>query len=186
MEILLASCTLRSWRLDDQASLARHARSDRIWRNLKDRFPRHYTLDDARRWLQAAVNQDPERALAIEVEGQAVGGIGIEPGTDVYRRSAEIGYWLGEDFWGRGIATEAVAAFTAYCFRQLGFERIHAGVFGWNRASIRVLEKCGYRLEGRRRNAVFKDGMLTDELLYAILRAEEGAPRPVRSPRQGR
>jgi RimJ/RimL family protein N-acetyltransferase len=106
----------------------------------------------------------------MEVNGEAVGGIGLEPQADVARRSAEIGYWLGEAYWGRGIATEAVRAVTDYGFAHGDLVRIYATVFEWNRASMRVLEKAGYQLEGRRRQAVTKDGQTIDDLLYAIIR----------------
>jgi len=104
------------------------------------------------------------------VDGAAVGSVGIELGTDVFRRSAEIGYWLGEPFWGRGIATEALRAMTEYAFAHFDICRLEAGVFGWNPASARVLEKAGYTLEGRARNAVVKDGRTTDRLLYGLVR----------------
>jgi [ribosomal protein S5]-alanine N-acetyltransferase len=104
------------------------------------------------------------------VDGAAVGGVGIELGTDVFRRSAEIGYWLGEPFWGRGIATEALRAMTAYAFERFDICRLEAGVFDWNPASARVLEKNGYVLEGRARLGVIKDGRMGDRLLYALVR----------------
>jgi len=110
------------------------------------------------------------RDFAVVVDGAAVGGISLEPGEDVFRRSAEIGYWLGEPFWGRGIATEAVRAVSDYAFATFDVCRLEAGVFSWNAASARVLEKAGYVLEGRCRQAVVKDGRLGDRLLYALLR----------------
>ncbi len=108
--------------------------------------------------------------FAIEVEGEAAGSIGLELGEDVARRSAEIGYWLGEAHWGRGIATEAVRTVTAYGFEQLDLVRIFANVFAWNPASMRVLEQAGYVLEGRLRSAVTKDGETIDQLAYAVVR----------------
>ena len=105
------------------------------------------------------------------VAGAAVGGTGLELGTDVFRRSAAVGYWLGQPFWGRGIATEALRAVTDYAFTTLDICRLEAGVFDWNPASARVLEKAGYVLEGRSRLAVTKAGRTGDRLLYALVRS---------------
>ncbi|HEX2441876.1 MAG TPA: GNAT family protein [Methylomirabilota bacterium] len=171
MELRLAHCTLRPWRRGDEASLVRHANNRNVSRNLRDRFPYPYTAADADAWISSMVGQAPPTSLAIEVQGEVVGGIGLQLGTDVQRRSAEIGYWLAEPFWGRGIATEALRAMTAYAFEQFDLVRLEAGVFSWNPASGRVLEKCGYVLEGRARAAVVKDGRTGDRLLYGLIRA---------------
>ncbi len=170
MELELGICTIRSWRPGDETSLVRHANNRAVWRNMRDRFPHPYTDEDARRWVEINTTVFPETNFAICVEGAAVGGIGIVRGEDVHRRSAEIGYWLGEDAWGRGIATVAVRAFTDWAFASFGLARIHADVFAWNPASMRVLEKAGYTLEGRLRRSVFKDGEFTDQLIYAVVR----------------
>jgi ribosomal-protein-alanine N-acetyltransferase len=170
VELKLTRCTLRPWRRGDEASLVRHADNRNVSRNLKDRFPSPYTAADAREWIAHASAQAPPTSLAIVVDGAAVGGVGIELGTDVFRRSAEIGYWLGEPFWGRGIATEALRAMTAYAFERFDICRLEAGVFDWNPASARVLEKNGYVLEGRARLGVIKDGRMGDRLLYALVR----------------
>lgn len=137
---------------------------------MKDRFPHPYTLDDAARWIRHAATSDPETHFAIVVGGEAAGGIGIDLQTDVFHRCAEIGYWLGEAFWGRGIATEAVRAVTQWAFSRFGICRVEAVVFAWNPASMRVLEKAGYVCEGRQRKRVTKDGETTDLLLYAVVR----------------
>jgi len=170
VELKLARCTLRPWRSGDEPSLARYADNRNVSRNLKDRFPYPYTTADAADWIARASAQAPPTSFAIVVDGSAVGGIGIELGTDVFRRSATIGYWLGEPFWGRGIATEALRAVTDYAFERFDICRLQAGVFDWNPASARVLEKAGYILEGRARLGVFKDGRLGDRLLYALVR----------------
>jgi RimJ/RimL family protein N-acetyltransferase len=170
VELKLTRCTLRSWRSGDEPSLVRHADNRNVSRNLKDRFPSPYTAADAHEWIAHASAQVPPTSLAIVVGGAAVGGVGIELGTDVFRRSAEIGYWLGEPFWGRGIATEALRAMTAYAFERFDICRLEAGVFDWNPASARVLEKNGYVLEGRARLGVIKDGRMGDRLLYALVR----------------
>jgi RimJ/RimL family protein N-acetyltransferase len=116
------------------------------------------------------VGHEPETNFAIAVAGEAVGGIGFILQPDVARRSAEIGYWLGEEFWGRGIATEAVIAMTARAFANHDLCRVYAHVFEWNRASARVLEKAGYEFEGRLRKSVTKDGKTIDQLMYAVVR----------------
>ncbi|QDG53235.1 GNAT family N-acetyltransferase [Persicimonas caeni] len=167
MELDLERCTVRSWRLDDMESLVRHANNRKVWRNLRDSFPHPYTLEDAEEWVTIAGAQDPEVNFAIAVDDVAVGGIGFELQTDVFRKSAEIGYWLGERFWGQGIMTEAVRAVTSFGFATLGFERIYAGVFSWNPGSARVLEKVGYEFEAKLRNAIYKEGHLLDEYIYA-------------------
>ena len=169
-ELRLARCTLRPYRRDDEPSLVRYADNRNVWRNMRDRFPYPYTAADAREWTTRVSAQAPAANLAIVVAGEVVGGIGVEPGTDVFRRSAEIGYWLGEPFWGRGIATEALRAMTEYAFATFDICRLEAGVFEWNPASARVLEKAGYTLEGRARLGVTKDGRTGDRLLYALVR----------------
>ena len=171
MELKLARSTLRPWRRGDEASLVRHAGNRNVWLNLRDRFPHPYTAKDADDWIAHASVQAPVMNFAIVVDGAAVGGTGLELGTDVFRRSAEVGYWLGEPFWGRGIATEVLRAVTDYAFATLDICRLEAGVFDWNPASARVLEKAGYTLEGRSRLAVTKAGRTGDRLLYALVRA---------------
>ena len=166
----LHACTLRSWQPGDVEAIVRYADDRRVWLNLRDRFPHPYTPADAERWIRAATSASPETQFAIAVGAEAVGGIGLELQTDVCRGTAEIGYWLGAAYWGRGIATEAVRAATAYGFAALDLRRIFAGVFAWNPSSRRVLEKAGYSLEGRLRQAVIKDGRVLDSFLYAIVR----------------
>ena len=173
MEILtiqLGTCRLRTFRRDDDASIALHADDRAVWINVRDRFPHPYSLDNARDFLDKVVGKSPSTDFAIEVEGRAVGSIGITMGEDVFCRSAEVGYWLGRAYWGRGIASAALRAVTQHAFERFDLNRLHAGVFAWNPASARVLEKAGYAFEGRLRSAVTKDGRTTDQLLYAITR----------------
>ncbi|HEY7683698.1 MAG TPA: GNAT family protein [Gemmatimonadales bacterium] len=173
MLITLPNCTVRDWRAADARSLAHHANDRRIWLTLRDAFPHPYTLADAKGFLALAEAMHPRTFFAIVVEDQAVGGIGYTRHHDVERISAEIGYWLGVAFWGRGIMTAALRAVTAYAFRQhQELRRIYAVPFARNTASVRVLEKAGYRLEGRMRQSVIKDGEVLDQLLYAMLRDE--------------
>jgi RimJ/RimL family protein N-acetyltransferase len=157
----------------DLPSLVRHANNRRVWLQLRDRFPHPYTEAHAREFLDHVMGESPSTVWAIIVDGEAAGGIGIVRLADVERVSAEIGYWLGERYWGRGIATEAVRAVTKEAFRRFDLERLFAVPFADNAASIRVLEKAGYVLEGRMRRSAIKDGVIRDQLLYASYREED-------------
>lgn len=170
MELKLKNCTLRDWRRGDEISLALHANNYKIWRNVRDRFPHPYSLEDAERWIEHARNEEPITNFALAVEGTAVGGIGLIFHDDIYHRSAELGYWLGEVYWGRGLVTEAVCGVVEWGFANYNIARIYAGVLEWNPASARVLEKAGFQLEARLRRAVTKEGVTMDELMYAIVR----------------
>ncbi|MFL5331462.1 MAG: GNAT family N-acetyltransferase [Gemmataceae bacterium] len=169
MEIRLPECVIRYYRTDDAPSLARYANNCKVWRNLTDIFPHPYQLSDAEAYIAKSITAIPQSSFAIVVNGEAVGGIGLHPHSDVFRGTASLGYWLGEPFWGRGIATAAVRAITPWAFEHLDLQRIEAAVFAWNPASARVLEKCRYMFEGRLRRSVTKDGEVTDQLMYSIL-----------------
>lgn len=160
-------CVVRSWRDEDAPSLARYANNDKIAQRLRDSFPHPYTLADAQHFIVQALAHAPQIEFAIEVEGQAVGGIGLVLGADIDRLSAELGYWLGEPYWGRGIATAAVRVFVDDAFTRFGLVRVFALTFADNAASIRVLEKSGLVLEGRLRRSAVKAGRVVDQLLYA-------------------
>lgn len=150
-------------------SLALHANNRKVWLNLRDRFPHPYSEHDARNFIRAAHRMNPETFFAIGVDGFAVGGIGFVLQSDVERVSAEVGYWLGEPFWGRGIATDALRALTRYAIEQHRLTRVFAVPFADNTASCRVLEKAGYTLEGRLRRSAIKDGHIVDQLQYAFV-----------------
>ena len=167
MQLVLERCTVRPWRLDDAQSVASQANNRKIWLAVRDLFPHPYTIQDAHEFLQRAVSEQPEMKFCIEMDGTAVGGIGVHPGQDVYRRTATVGYWLGEQFWGRGVMTEVVTAVTDFCFDNFPLHRISAEVFANNPASARVLEKAGFIFEARLKNNVVKDGGVLDSLLYA-------------------
>ena len=170
MEIELPSCKLRTWQWKERDAIVRHANNRNVWINLRNRFPYPYTERDARSWLDSVVEVRPETNFAITVEEEAVGGIGFTAEQDVGYRSAEIGYWVGEQFWGRGIATDALIAVTQYAFSTYDLCRLFAHVFEWNPASAEVLKKAGYTLEGRLRKSVTKDGQTIDQLVYATIR----------------
>lgn len=172
VRIALDGLVLRAWTSQDEASLVRHANNRRIWRNVRDRFPHPYTERDAQLWIKIAHRDTTMLNLAMEVDGQAVGGLGVIFKDDVYRHTAEIGYWLGEDYWNRGLTSRAVAALSDYVFEHYDIRRLYAGIFEHNAASARVLEKAGYTFEARLRQNVVKDGRLLDELVYARLASE--------------
>lgn len=169
MRLPLRTCDVRSWRASDADSLVTHANNRKIWLNLRDRFPHPYKKRDAQRFIRFSRHADPETNFAIVVDSHAAGGIGFVLHHDVERVSAEIGYWLGEPFWGRGIVTEAVVAVTRYALDTHELTRIFAVPFAHNAASCRVLEKAGYVLEARLRRSAIKDGEILDQLQYAFI-----------------
>ncbi len=171
-EIAIGEWKLRAWRPGDEAALVKYANNRNIWINLRDRFPHPYTMDDATAWVQSVKDQRPVMnfAIATSNDDEAIGSIGLTLQEDVHRRSGEIGYWLAEPFWGRGIATRAVRALTEYAFTNFDLVRLYANVFEWNPASGRVLEKAGFTLEGRLRKNITKDGNTIDQFLYALVR----------------
>lgn len=166
MELRLSRCILRPFQESDAESIAKHANNRKIWLNLRDGFPHPYTQEDAKGFIQM-MQQRAREAFIIDVDGQAVGAIGVHPKSDVERISAELGYWLAEDYWNRGIMSEAVRAITDYALSELKLTRIFALPYEWNPASSRVLEKCGYTLEARLKKAVIKDGKIIDQFLWA-------------------
>jgi [ribosomal protein S5]-alanine N-acetyltransferase len=169
MLLELNSCEIRSWKASDADSLTIHANNRNIWMNLRDAFPHPYTKRDARDFIRAMRDRDPATTFALAVDGEAVGSIGFVLRGDVERVSAEIGYWLAEPLWGRGITTEALIALTTYAIDTHGLTRIYALPFAWNAPSCRVLEKAGYVLEARLRRSAIKDGRITDQLQYAFV-----------------
>ena len=169
MQLVLPNCAVRSWHPDDLGSLVANADNHNIWLNLRDRFPHPYTRRAGREFIRQAMSQRPETMFAIAVNDEAVGGIGFTVLTDVERVSAEIGYWLGEPFWGRGLVTEALVAVTRYAIETCRLTRIYALPFAYNTASCRVLEKAGYTLEAHLRRSAIKDGRVVDQLQYSFI-----------------
>jgi len=161
---------LRELRMTDAGRITELANNEKISVNLRDGFPHPYTLADAERFLASFTDNNPQSLFAIEFEGEHVGNISLLLGSDVYRKSAEIGYFIGEPYWNKGIATAAVNLITRYGFTTLDLVRIHTGVFEYNPASMRVLEKCGFVREGIFRRSVIKNGKIWDEIRYALIR----------------
>jgi RimJ/RimL family protein N-acetyltransferase len=164
------ACVVRDWERADKASLVRHANNRNVWRNLLDRFPHPYTEADAESWFVFVGSLSPRTHWALDIDGEAVGGIGVDLGQGNYARTGHFGYWLGESYWGRGIMSAAVRATVEYVFSRTDVVRLEAPVFEWNPASMRLLEKCGFMREGVLRRSAFKDGQLIDTVLYALIR----------------
>jgi ribosomal-protein-alanine N-acetyltransferase len=173
VQISLDSCVIRSLREEDAASLAQHANNRRIWLNLRDTFPHPYSLEDAQQFIARSSELPRETVFAIEVDSQAVGTISVLLREGIERGTGELGYWLGEPFWGRGLMTEAVRAFSAFVLREFELLRLEAWAFEGNPGSARVLEKTGFTLEGTVRRSVIKDGQVLDCKLYACFSTQQ-------------
>jgi ribosomal-protein-alanine N-acetyltransferase len=169
----VGNCVVRSYARGDEKSLVRHANNKKVWINMRDRFPYPYGMPEAEAWIQiATTTPHPECNFAIAIDDSVVGGVGIMPQSDVHAQTAEFGYWIGEEYWGKGIMSVVVCQMTDYFFSHFDLVRLYATVFAWNPASAKVLEKCGWELEGRSRKSVFKDGKYCDQLLYAKIKGE--------------
>jgi RimJ/RimL family protein N-acetyltransferase len=174
MVIERETCLLRPLVPGDARALAAHANDREVWLNLRDRFPHPYALADAEAYIESTIARPVQTSFGIVVDGVVGGNISLHPGRDIERISAELGYWLGRPFWGRGIITDAVQAVTRYAFEELKLRRVFAVPFARNVASARVLEKCGFEHEGLMRRSAIKDGRILDQHLYA---AYEDRPR---------
>ncbi|GAB2519252.1 GNAT family N-acetyltransferase [Spirosoma aerophilum] len=162
-------CVVRSWQRGDAENLPLYANDKDIWLNLRDRFPYPYTKEDAHQFVKFVMDARPETGFAIVVDGEAVGAIGFLLHDDIERCSAEIGYWLGRQYWGRGIITAALKAVTRYAFSEFDLTRLYAVPFLRNPASMKVLENAGYQCEGIMKRSAVKDGQVLDQALYAYV-----------------
>lgn len=160
--------TLRPWKTEDLESLVLFANNYEIAKYMTDKFPFPYSSENGKNFIDFATKDFPFHILAIDINKQAVGGIGIHPQTDIHSKNAELGYWLAEPFWGQGIITKAVQQMVNYGFKNFDINRIFAKPFGSNIASQRVLEKAGFLLEARFEKTLFKNGEFIDELVYAV------------------
>jgi RimJ/RimL family protein N-acetyltransferase len=163
---------LEPWGAKHKAGLLAAADDERIARYMTDRFPYPYSPADADEWLAICQAQDPPLGFTILVDGAVAGGLGSTPRDDVFKGSAEIGWWLSPPYWNRGIATAAVRRYVQYCFEDLDLHRVDAGVFRTNPASARVAEKAGLILEGVAVDGYLKRGMLVDRLQYGLARRD--------------
>jgi len=160
--------TLRPWNINDLDSLVTNANNPNIAKFMTDGFPHPYTKEKGIAFIEMATKDNPIHIFAIDVDEKAVGGIGIHPQQDIMKKNAELGYWLGEKYWGNGIISNAVKQMIDFAFATYDINRVFARPFGTNIASQKVLEKCGFKLETRLEKVIFKNGEFLDELVYAI------------------
>ncbi|MBK7851914.1 MAG: GNAT family N-acetyltransferase [Bacteroidetes bacterium] len=164
--------TVRNWKESDAEALAKYANNNKIEANLRDGFPFPYSLEEAHKFIASVQATDPVTIFAIEVGGEAIGSIGYFPKDNIYKYNAEIGYWIGEPFWGRGIIPEVLRVMTEYIFETTRLTRIYAEVFGRNTASARALEKAGFKKEATIRQNIIKNNKTDDTLIYSIHKTE--------------
>ncbi len=164
--------TLRKWKKSDADSVGFYANNKKIADKLRDVFTHPYSKADAEYYIDLCLstNEDKDLFFAIDVDGKAVGSIGVFKKEDVYRKSAEIGYWLGEEYWGNGIISDAVKQVCEIAFEKLDVVRIFAEPYAHNAGSRRVLEKAGFKLEGTLAKSVFKNDEYFDSCIYALLK----------------
>jgi RimJ/RimL family protein N-acetyltransferase len=167
VKLKIGKYIIRDWRPNDAASIVKYANNRKIWLNLRDAFPHPYRFSDAENFLSNIAQQNPRTIFAIADDKKAIGSIGLIIGEDVHRFSAEMGYWLAEPFWNKGIMSRAVLRFTEFATEKFTLNRIFAEPFVENTASVRVLENAGFVLEGTLQASVFKDGKVLDQFLYA-------------------
>ena len=170
MELRKGDVLLRPIKMEDAKAVVQMANNEKVSANMRDTFPFPYRLKDAKTFIRNFLKQDVFMVFAIFYKGIYTGNIGVFPGADVYRFGAEIGYFLGEPYWNKGIMSVALELATEYAFREMGIIRLHAGVYEYNTASMKVLEKCAYQKEGIARKAVFKNGNFRDEHRYALVK----------------
>ena len=170
MQIPTSFGMIRSWNEQDCDALVKYANNYKIWKNLRDGFPHPYSRESALSFLSMVGHQDPLTFYALATTEEAIGSIGISLNKDVHRLTGELGYWLAEPFWGKGIISEAIQKFCDFAFEQYGLVRIYAEPYVYNPASCRALEKAGFVYEGRMRNSVIKEGQITDQFLYAKIK----------------
>lgn len=167
-------CRIRKWELSDAKDLAMALSNKKIHDNLRDGLPYPYTEQDGADYISAMLSADENEtfAFAITVDGRAVGSIGVFRQANIHRQTAELGYYIAEEYWGRGIMTEAVKQICEYVFGRSDIIRIFAEPFAYNTASCRVLEKAGFQYEGTLRSNAVKNGKVIDMKMYSLLKED--------------
>lgn len=159
---------LRKWNKNDAENVVKHANNINVAKYLTNQFPHPYTLQDAEDYISVVEKDEITRVFAIDVDGEAVGSIGIFPQSDIHEKNAEIGYWLSEDYWGQGIMSGAIRQIVDYGFRTFDITRIFARPFGINIGSQKALEKAGFTIEASFEKALYKNGEYFDEIYYSV------------------
>ena len=163
--------TLRPWKIDDLDNLVKFANNLNVAKYMTDRFPHPYNAENGKIFIESATNDFPFNIFAIDIAGEASGGIGLHLQADIQCKNAELGYWLAEPYWGKGIMTKAITQMVDYGFKTWEINRIFARPFATNTGSQKVLEKAGFTFEARFEKTLFKNGEYLDELVYAVRRA---------------
>jgi RimJ/RimL family protein N-acetyltransferase len=176
MDQKIGKYIIRDWQIEDASSIAKYANNKKIWLNLRDAFPHPYSLKDAKLFISRVIETNPKTMFAIATQTEAIGSIGLAIGKDVHRFTAEMGYWLAEPFWGKGIMTQSVKKIVSHGIQVLKLHRIFAKPFTTNSASARVLEKSGFTCEGILRSNVFKDGKILNQSLYSYVAKADTQP----------
>ena len=168
------TCKIRKWELSDAAALAAALSNKKVQDNLRDGLPYPYTEQDGTDYISAMLLADENDtfAFAITVDTKVVGSIGIFRQGNIHRQTAELGYYIAEEYWGKGIMTEAVKQICEYVFDKSDIIRIYAEPFSYNVASCRVLEKAGFQSEGTLRSNAVKNGKVLDMKMYSLLKME--------------
>ena len=167
-------CTIRKWQIDDQYDLAKILNNQKIMNHLRDGLPYPYTVEDAKEYISSMLqaNQEKMFAFAINVDEHVIGSISVTRLDNIHYCTGELGYYIGEDYWGKGYATSAVKQVCQYVFEHSDIIRIFAEPFAYNTASCRVLEKAGFIYEGTLHKNAIKNGQVQDMKMYALLRKE--------------
>ncbi len=165
----MQTINIRNWQISDAQALAAVANNRNVWNSIRNEFPSPYTVMDALAWIKHANEEKPVANFAIEIGHVVAGNISCIWHKDVYAKTVEVGYFIGENYWGKGIASAAVALMLEAIKKNKEIVRIEAKIFDGNGASARVLEKNNFVLEGIRKNAIFKNGLIADEQVWVYL-----------------
>lgn len=172
MEISFGKYCIRSFKEKDADSIVKHANNREVSKYMRDSFPYPYTKENAVQWINYVKKNYSSLFFALADDTELIGGIGAVPQTDVHRFSAEVGFWLGQSHWNKGITSKALPVFCEYLFSRFSFKRLIANVFEGNEASKKVLEKNGFVLEGTLRKNVFKENIFVDHYIYGLLKED--------------
>ena len=167
---MVSTISIRNWALSDLENLLRYADNPRIAQNMTDAFPHPYTQEAGEKFIAMAMSKNTVSIFAICLNNEVIGAIGVHPQNDIHKKSAELGYWLAEPFWGKGYMKQAVMQIIDYSFQNFDIVRLYARPFSSNIASQKVLEQCGFTFEATLKKSIYKNGEYLDELIYSIVK----------------